>query len=378
MPIRVLHCYKTYKPDEIGGVAEAISTIVASGDSRLQHAVLVARSCGMGRTFIDGNTPIRAVSSFGVIWSLPIAPGYPFVQARMARSVDLVVHHAPFPLADIGHLISHRKGPAVLVHWHADLQTSKALGAVVEPLVRRTLRCADRIVVPHESIMQSSSFLKNFAAKCIAVPHGIDVASWSMLTDDERKEVVDIRSRFPRLIVSTGRLVGYKGHEVLLRALKEVDATLIIVGKGPLRENLEAASRNLGIDKRVTLAGWLDRSKMKVLLHAARVFAFPSISVAESFGIAQLEAMAAGLPVVNTALPTAVPHIARDGVEGFTVPPGDATGLALALAKLLDDAEVAKKFGHAAQRRVESCFDAKITSRQMGDAYEQAVIGRNT
>jgi glycosyltransferase involved in cell wall biosynthesis len=98
--------------------------------------------------------------------------------------------------------------------------------------------------------------------------------------------------------------------------------------------------------------------------------------VAESFGIVQLEAMAAGLPVINTDLPTGVPHVARDGREGLTVPPGDPAALAAAINKLLDDQNFARRLGSAARTRVAAEYRAEVFVRRTEEVYEAAVAER--
>jgi rhamnosyl/mannosyltransferase len=89
----------------------------------------------------------------------------------------------------------------------------------------------------------------------------------------------------------------------------------------------------------------------------------PSISEAEAFGIVQIEAMAAGLPVVNTSLSTAVPHIARNGIEGLTVPPNNSDALADALRHLLDHPALAEQMGAAARSRAKAEYRTKIFER---------------
>jgi rhamnosyl/mannosyltransferase len=210
----------------------------------------------------------------------------------------------------------------------------------------------------------------------VVVPYAVDAAAWTALTTEQREQIDRLRIRHPRLIVSTGRLVAYKGYDVLLDAMADLDASLIVIGAGPMRGELLQRGRKLDLRDRLILAGHLDRSEMKVILNAARVFVFPSVSAAESFGIAQLEAMTAALPVVNTALPTAVPHVARHGLEGLTVEPRNSAALAEALRTLLDDRSLVAKLGHAGRQRVHECFDRPMFLERMGSLYQQTIAGR--
>jgi glycosyltransferase involved in cell wall biosynthesis len=378
MYLKILHAYKSYKPDPTGGIAEAISTLVSANAPHLDHRILIARSCGLSRRFIDNGVPVRAVSSLGTLRSLPIAPGYALAFAREARRADLVIHHAPFPLTDLGLTFPLPKRVTLIIHWHADVVRSRLVLNLIAPLLRHSLRRADRIIVPHQAIIQNSSFLQEFNRKCVVVPYGIDVAYWAELNDQEQRQVHELQKRYHRLIVSTGRLVPYKGYDVLLHALQQIDATLVIIGNGPLRDELLKLAKNLHVIDRFDLVGRQERNNLKLLLHAAQVFAFSSVSAAESFGIAQLEAMAAGLPIVNTALPTAVPHIARDEIEGLTVAPGDANALASALAKLLNDEKRAKQFGRAGRIRVEEKFSHANFRSSITRIYDETVLERRS
>ncbi len=150
----------------------------------------------------------------------------------------------------------------------------------------------------------------------------------------------------------------------------------MIVGEGPLKDDLRQTARRLGVGERFILAGGLSRDDLKIHLHAARMFTLPSVSAAEAFGIVQLEAMAAGLPVINTDLPTGVPHVARNGREGLTVPPGDPVALAAAINRLLDDKDLARSLGAAGRSRVAAEYRAEVFVRRIEDVYEAALAER--
>lgn len=359
MIFRILHTYKTYSPDPTGGVAEVMAKILSCLRD-FENSVLVARAKGRGRTIVQDETTIRAVGSLGELSSMPIAPAYPLVLARAARTADVVVHHAPFPLADLGLLIPLPAHTGLIVYWHADVVRPNPLTRAVAQLSRHTLERADRIVVSHEAVIKNSAVLRPYAGKCTVIPFSVDAAYWSTLDLAQKTEASELRSRFPRLIVAAGRLVPYKGFDILLEALRAIDAQLIIIGTGLMRNELESKIKNFGLGGRVFLAGHKTRDQMKVIFHAARVFAFPSITPAEAFGLVQLEAMSAGLPVVNTALPTAVPHVARHELDGLTVAPRDIRGLAQALCRLLDDPQLAQRLGQTGRQRAEKDFSPDV------------------
>jgi rhamnosyl/mannosyltransferase len=359
MVVRVLHAYKSYHPDVTGGVAQVIEQILACTQD-FENRVLVARSRGRGRLTMESGTCIEAVSSFGELWSLPIAPGYPLALTRLMARADLLVQHAPFPLADLGLLFARADRPKLVVYWHADIVRTGCAVRAAAALSERTLRRADRIVVSHDSIARNSPVLRRYMDKRVVIPFSVDLAYWSELTHAQTLSTDSLRKQYPRLILAVGRLVPYKGFEVLVEAMRSVAGQLIIVGTGPLRKSLEDKIRLYGLESKVRLVGHLARDEVKVHLQAARAFAFPSLTAAEAFGLVQLEAMATGLPIVNTRLPTAVPHIARHDLEALTVDPGNAPDLALALNRLLDDTRLAARLGQAGRARAELEYSPEL------------------
>ena len=371
--LRVLHAYKVFPPDVVGGITEVIAYIAEGMAPRHESSVLVTRSRGWGRRYTFGTIPVEALCSFGTLLSTPIAPSFPFVLAKRSRKADLVALHQPFPLNDIGVALGLPCEIALVVHWHGEIVRQRSLTGLLAPLIRHTLARAQRIIVSHPTLVSASPFLAVHAEKCAVIPYGIDVAYWAELDDAQRRRVEELRARYPRLVIATGRLVPYKGFDVLIEALRRVDATAVIVGEGPLRPDLLRLAQQRGVAERLILAGMLSRDDLKVHLHAAQLYAFPSVGTAEAFGIVQLEAMAVGLPIVNTDLPTAVPHVARHGLEALTVPPSDPAALAAAIAQLLADHALGQRLGAAGRRRAAAEYDLGNFVIRIEDVYEEAV-----
>ncbi|HEY1747614.1 MAG TPA: glycosyltransferase [Xanthobacteraceae bacterium] len=374
--MHVLHAYKVFPPDVTGGIPEAIAYIALGMSSRHQSSLLVARDRGFGRRFTFEGVPVEAVTSFGTAMSSPLAPSFPLVLAKRARDAALVALHHPFPLNDIGVALSLPERTALVVHWHTKIIGKRPFAAFLAPMVRRTLSRAERIIVSHSMLIKDSPFLMPHADKCEIIPFGVHVDYWNELDDEQRSQAAALRARHPRLVLATGRLVPYKGFHVLIEALRHVDATVIVVGEGPLGRDLRRMAHRLGVDGRIILAGGLSRDDLKVHLRAARMLVLPSVTAAEAFGFVQLEAMAAGLPVINTDLPTGVPYVVRDGREGLTVTPGDPTALAAAIGRLLDDPDFAHSLGSAGRSRVAAEYRAEVFVRRTEDVYEAAVAER--
>jgi len=101
-PLRVLHAYKVFPPDVVGGITEVIAYIAKGMAPRHESSLLVARNRGWGRHYTFDAIPVEALFSFGTLLSTPIAPSFPIVLASRSRQANLVALHHPFPLNDIG------------------------------------------------------------------------------------------------------------------------------------------------------------------------------------------------------------------------------------------------------------------------------------
>jgi glycosyltransferase involved in cell wall biosynthesis len=304
---------------------------------------------------------------------MPISPSFPFLVWGVAKRVDVVDYHAPFPLVDLAVSLWFPRRTALIVHWHSEIIAQRRMLPIVGPFIRRTLRRADRIVVSTPAMIEQSPFLKPFADKCVVIPYGIDVDYCKDLDTGDIARIAELRALHPRLIVATGRLVPYKGFGVLIDAMRDVDGTLVIVGTGPLESALRRQIEEAGLGDRVHLVGYLERPELRCLLHACRVFTMPSVEESETFGIAQVEAMACGKPVVNTRLLTGVPWVARDGSEAMTVPPGNPDALAASLSFLLDHPGDAAAMGARSLLRAETTFSFGTFLSETLKVYQDTV-----
>jgi glycosyltransferase involved in cell wall biosynthesis len=369
--VKVVHVFKDYYPPTTGGIEQHMHALCSRFARKMEVAVLVpSRSRSRVEERSDGVTVVR-VPEFGRYASVPLCP----TMARELRKLapDIVHLHFPNPMGDVAYLLGARGVPLV-VSYHADVIRQRALLPLYLPLIHRTFGRAGRIVASSEEYVGSSSILSRYRYKCSVIPYGIDAPSFA-LRDDEGPHVEELRRHHaPGMILFVGVLRPYKGLEVLLRAMTEVaQAHLVIVGLDPERGRAVGLAARLGLLGRVSFAGVVSESRLRVLLHACDLLVLPSLDRREAFGIVQLEAMACGKPVVSSDLPTGVRSVNHDGETGLLVPPGNAEALAAAISRLLTDSTLRARLGQTARERVIREFSVERMVKQTTEVYSQLV-----
>ncbi|MBM4129459.1 glycosyltransferase [bacterium] len=375
--MHVLHLGKYYAPHRGGmetilrEMAEGLLddgcdvTLLTSGGG-VRSAAEAIRGPRSGRS----GRLLRA-ARVGVVHSQPVNPGLPATLRReLARGgVDLLHLHLPNPLAAAACLAARRdptlRRVPLAVWYHADITRQRLGGRLVAPLVRACLREAAGICVSSASLRDRSPLLAAFRAKVTVVPFGIAGSPWRQ---------VEPRRDGPFLFV--GRLVGYKGVDVLLQALVGVPAArLDLVGDGPLAGALRAQARRLGVADRTAFLGEMDGDGIAARLGSARALVLPSLDRSEAFGLVQLEAMAAGVAVVCTDLPTGVAEVGVPDRTCLRVPPGDPAALGSALAALQGDGELCRRLGAAGRARYDESFTREAMVSRLLSWYRALAPG---
>jgi colanic acid/amylovoran biosynthesis glycosyltransferase len=174
-------------------------------------------------------------------------------------------------------------------------------------------------------------------------------------------------------LLFVGRVAAVKGLPVLLEAIARlVDVTLNIAGDGPDRALLEERARALNISSRVKFLGYQSQQQVRTLLERADLFVMSSF--AEGVPVVLMEAMAAGIPVLATRI-AGIPELVCDGHSGVLVSPGDVNAMALAIDRLLGDADLRNRFSIAAREGVERDFNIQIESRWLATIMSSALAG---
>lgn len=387
--LRVVHLGKYYPPSP-GGI-ESHTQALARAQAELGasvHAVVVnhADTSGRDATFekwtrtpwaedADGRVRVTRVGRLANVARLDVAPGLSEALQELLRDPPDVWHlHAPNVTMMLAVLRCRRIRPLVITH-HSDIVKQKVLKHAVRPLEATLYRRAARILPTSAAYADGSDLLQKFRDKLTPVPLGMNLAPFLAPSDEARAHAARFRERFPGPVwLCVGRLIYYKGLHVALEALKNVPGTLVVIGTGPLGAPLKQRAQELGVADRVAWYGHATADELVGAYLASTALWFPSVARSEGFGLVQVEAMAAGCAVINTAVPgSGVAWVARHEREALTVSVNDPLALAGAAQRLLAEPGLRERLVSAGHERAAAEFDWLVMGQRSLDAYRAAL-----
>jgi glycosyltransferase involved in cell wall biosynthesis len=362
--MRVLHFCKTYFPDSVGGIEQVIRQMCVS-TGRLgvtNHVLSLSRERNLAPIEFEGHTVHRAHLDFELA-SNGVSLEAIGKLARMAREADVVHYHFPWPFTDMAHFLARIDKPTVLT-YHSDIVRQKMLLRLYQPLKHRFLQSVDAIVATSPNYLASSAVLDRYRDKTHVITLGLDKTSYP---EPEQARTDAWRAKVgPKFFLFVGVLRYYKGLHILLDAVAGTNYPVVIVGAGPIEQELKAHAERLGL-KNVMFVGQVDELDKVALLKLCYAVAFPSHLRSEAFGISLLEGAMYGKPMISSEIGTGTTYINIDGETGLVVPPSDHEALRAAMRALWNDPQMAAEMG----RRAEARYWQLFTSAQMADEYTQ-------
>lgn len=324
-------------------------------------------------TMLDGYRLVEA-PSLGRVFGIAISPA--LVMRAMAlhreKKFDILHLHLPDPLSHLASLMLPASIKRVIT-WHSDIVRQKAWLPLYLPFLRRLARRADANVAATPVHYTSSTQIPQSvpAERRHVIPYGLDFSSFA-LKPATRELCAKLRAKAggKPLIFALGRHVYYKGFDVLINAMRHVDALLVLGGDGKLRAELEALAGQDGLAGKVWFSGRIAEENLPAYFHACDLFCLPSVARSEAFGLVQLEAMSCGKPVVCSQLNNGVNFVNIDGQTGLAVPPGDAGALAAAINRLLTDQPLRERLGQQAQQRAVTEYSLAAMAQKHRALYQ--------
>jgi glycosyltransferase involved in cell wall biosynthesis len=307
------------------------------------------------------------------LFGKPFSFSYIYLFFRLARNFDVVIVHLPNPIAIFCLLLSGYKG-CVALYWHSDIVNKGILGTIVIPLERWLLKRADVIVAPTSAHLQFSRYAELLIKKSHVVPYLIDQRLLS-IAKSHKAIARSISGKSLIRIIAIGRLVEYKGLEYLIRAipiiLLRVQCRLDIVGQGPLENKFKSLVSELSIEEYVFIRGQLANDEREELLESADIFCFPSVTKAEMYGMAQIEAMAHGLPIISTNIyGSGAPELTKMAGAGIVVPTHSVNDIAAAINFLVDNPDLYSEFSKSGIDSIINIFNPDIIIKKFCSIFE--------
>lgn len=316
-------------------------------------------------------------------WIVGEIPGYLLSEATAlyrlvsGGGVDVIHSHWILPQGFVAQIVSANLGIPHIATAH---------GSDVFGLQKWPLRAAKAYVIQRADRVTVNSRATATQVESISPrPNGIARIPMGVSFNEMAGSPARIRAASGigqgALIVFVGRLVKAKGVDDLLGAVRILDSggtdvQLVVAGDGPERTRLEALSKSLRIADRVDFAGWIQQKDLPALLGRADVFVGPSRIVegesTEAQGLALLEAMAAGVPVVATSI-GGIEEIVVEGKTGLVVPANDSEAIARAVQRLLADHSLVLDLTSKARTMVNSKYRRESTADRFLNLYKECL-----
>lgn len=330
-------------------------------------------------TSIDSNSSVEVYPNMKVHrhgTSLKIASANPSIKLiynPLNYDMDIVHSHSPIPYSDLPALLysKRKKLPFILTYQFDGIETggsfirNAGVSIYNKLFIHRVLNSADVIIATTKSYAEKSPFLMGYMDKIVVIPNGINIDDVSTpLNRQESREKLGLPTD-QQIILFFGSLVEYKGPDVLLKAFKLVkkefsSVKLIFAGRGHMISQLKTMTKQMDLEEDVIFTGFVEDGNKPVYYKSADIFCLPSTTMAESFGIVNLEAMAAGIPIVSSNL-GGIPDVVKHGENGLLAKPYDVKMVAENLIKLLKDDEMRKEMGENGLKMIKNYSWDKIT-----------------
>lgn len=366
--LRVLHVYKTYYPDTLGGVEQVLRQLTRSLTDQGVNNRLFVMSPDAEPGVIESTEATVVRCRYTAQWaSTPVSWRAMSVFRAQVEWADVVHYQFPWPFSDILHLLSGSPRPSV-VTYQSDIVRQKLLLEVYRPLMVRFLRSVNRVVATSPNYLKTSPVLAGLNRPIDVIPNGLDAVGTCKPRD---ATLARWRERLGgRFFFFVGVLRYYKGLHTLVQAAAHTQLPIVIAGHGPEYKTLVEQAALLGV-RHVHFVGEVSDEDKVALFQLAFAFVFPSHLRSEAFGMSLVEAASHGLPMLSCEIGTGTTFINCHGETGLSVPPENPEALAGAMNYLLSHPDEALRMGRAARERYEQLFTADRMATRYHSLYNE-------
>ncbi|MCA9198132.1 MAG: glycosyltransferase [Planctomycetales bacterium] len=375
--MHICHLAKYYAPFK-GGIETHVRTLAHTQAQRGAKVKVIcvdhASPASWGRRIsseYDGQVEVVRVPRWASVSRFDVCRGLRRMLVRECNSDWDILHlHTPNPTMMMSLVGLSCQAPLVVSH-HSDVVRQKILYQGLRLLENSIYTQAQAVLASSEAYVAGSQLLGRFQQKVQVCPYGIDVSRFQEGGSQSGETFLRMSALPKPLWLMVGRLVYYKGHEIAIRALRHVPGTLVIAGAGPLKSRIMQEAKRLQVADRIVLEPNMDDESVVGAYRAATALWFPSTVRSESFGLVQVEAMAAGCPVINCQVAdSGVASVSHHHESGITVRPKDPIEFAAAANELDRDKELRRSLAEGARRRAFSLFHKDTMADRCFEIYQ--------
>ena len=366
--MKVIHFCKGYFPDLVGGMEQVVRGI-AEGTAALgiDSEVICLSDLGETRTERIGRCMVHFFHTDLRLGVTPISFALWYRFGRLIEDADLIHYHFPYPFSDFIHFAARIRKPSV-VTYHSDIVRQKFLFRVYRPLMHRFLSSVDRIVLTSHNYFSTSEVLSCYANKIRIIPIGLERTLYPAVS---RERIAYWRRTVgQKYFLFIGVLRYYKGLFVLLEAARKTRYPVVVVGAGPLEQQLKATVARQGIEN-VQFTGHLSEEDKVALLELCLAVILPSHLRSEAFGVSLLEGAMFFKPLISCEIGTGTSFVNIDRETGLVVRAGDPDALSSAMTYIWKNQEEAAVMGARAEARYRKEFSAQQMAASYVDLYEE-------
>lgn len=370
--MNIVHWGKFYPPHH-GGI-ESVTAGLAEGSAVAGHDVTVVcfdQQVQQKTVEVRNGVKVERAPMTMMRSSQPVSWVYWWAMMASFKRADVVHAHSPNYLALLGLLFVPKRVQCVL-HWHSDVIGKGWLARLLRPLEQAALRRADVVICTSPPYAAFSESLRPWQAKIKIVPIGVEAPKELVQQPLPHDLMMAIRGR--PIVLSIGRLVPYKGFGILIQAASHLctNAVVVVVGSGPLQDELAVQIREAGLSDKVILAGRLSDHDLSALFQHASVYCMTSTDRAEAFGVVLAEAMSYGLPIVAPKIiGSGVPWVNQHQKTGLNVAVGDSIGFANACDAILENPDLHAQYSAASFERYQQVFALSRSVAAMLQIYSE-------
>ncbi len=334
--MKVLHVYKGYYPDLLGGGCEFIRQLTY-GTQKLgvENSLLVL-------THTKNNFKTEIVDG-------------------------LTIHWCPNPFADILDGFSGIKKRKI-VTYHSDIIKQKYLSTFYAPIRDMFFQKVDKIVATSPNYFETSDVLQNYKSKVEIITIGLFKELYSKTS---KEKFVDWASRVePKFFLFVGAMRYYKALPILIKAAKINNLPVLIVGGGREQKKYIELANKLNASN-VKFLGVLTEEDKIALLKLSYAVILPSHLRSEALGISLIEGAMLGKPLISCEIGTGTSFVNKDHQTGIVCPPKDPEALSTAMQELWDNPEVTKQMAKGASERFKSVFSGEKMAQSYTKLYKE-------